>query len=243
VDPIHLIYSGTQQEEELDAAAARPPSRRAGSRKNLFVPRSRLVVALLAIVLACGASTAAPSSPREAPMPDGGSPARPPGARVGGACVADEIACAAIGSDKLRCQDGRFVVASTCRGPNGCQRVGDAPRCDTDVADDADPCDAVNELACALDGRALYRCDGAKRIVESTCKGPEGCRVDGNVVKCDHHLAVVGDACHIDGNYACSTDFTMVLRCKDKRFVRAKQCKEPCAMRPVGEDSTEFVCK
>src|SRR5437899_534740 len=122
-------------------------------------------------------------------------------ANKGDGCAEQEdLACTADKKSELRCRGNKFVVASTCRGPTGCFFTGNKLHCDTDLADLSDPCEDKDDLACALDKKALYKCDGTKYAVESTCRGPKGCAIEGTSVKCDHHLAELNDVCHIDGN-------------------------------------------
>jgi hypothetical protein len=164
-------------------------------------------------------------------------------ARVGDGCAEEEdLACTLDGKAELRCRANKFVVASTCRGPTGCFFVHNTKlHCDTDLADLPDPCEDNGDLACALDGRALYKCNGTQYSVESSCKGPNGCRIAGTSVRCDHHVADLDDACHRDGNFACSADAQAILVCRSGKFVTQKACKKECSF-VVRGDTTEFDC-
>src|SRR5262249_11295428 len=163
-------------------------------------------------------------------------------ANVGDACVGEnDLSCTPDARAELRCKRGHFVVASTCRGPTGCYFTTNKLHCDTDLADLPDPCEDADDLACALNGKALYKCDGSKYSVESTCRGPGGCSVNGTVVKCDHHIAELGDPCHVDGNFACTPKTDSLLVCKGHKFETEKRCKGPCSFEVKG-DTTEFDC-
>ena len=60
-------------------------------------------------------------------------------------------------------------------------------------------------------------------------------------MKCDHHLAELSDPCHIDGNFACTTDKKALLVCKGGKFHNEKGCKTSCSFTEHGE-TTEFDC-
>ena len=158
-----------------------------------------------------------------------------------GCAEQEDLACTSDKKSELRCRGNKFVVASTCRGPTGCFFTGNKLHCDTDVADLADPCEDKDDLACAIDKKALYKCDGTKYATESTCRGPKGCAIEGTSVKCDHHLAELSDPCHIDGNFACTTDKKALLVCKAGKFHKEKGCKTSCSFTEHG-DTTEFDC-
>jgi len=163
-------------------------------------------------------------------------------AKVGDGCAEQEdLSCTSDKKSELRCRGNKFVVASTCRGPTGCFFTGNKLHCDTDLADLTDPCEDKDDLACSLDKKALYKCDGTKYATESTCKGPKGCSIDGTTVKCDHHVAELNDPCHIDGNFACAPDKKMLLVCKGNKFHKEKSCRGNCTFTERG-DTTEFDC-
>jgi hypothetical protein len=158
-----------------------------------------------------------------------------------GCSEAEDLACTSDKKSELRCRGNHFVVASTCKGPTGCFFTGNKLHCDTDLADLNDPCEEKDDLACSMDKRALYKCDGAKYQVESTCRGPKGCLVEGSTVKCDTHVADLGDACHFEGNYACTEDRKTLLACRGGHFKKDKGCNKPCAFTQKG-DTFEFDC-
>ena len=61
------------------------------------------------------------------------------------------------------------------------------------------------------------------------CRGPHGCAGTGLQSKCDDDLATEGDACMmtLNENYACTSDHTKELICKDGKFVTLRTCKGP----------------
>jgi hypothetical protein len=158
-----------------------------------------------------------------------------------GCSETEDLACTADKKGELRCRGNHFAVASTCRGPTGCFFTGNKLHCDTDVADSNDPCEEKDDLACALDKKALYKCDGQKYDLDSTCRGPKGCSIEGNNVSCDHHVAELGDACRFESSYACTGDRKALLACHSGKFKQEKKCSRPCAFTDRG-DQTEFDC-
>jgi hypothetical protein len=158
-----------------------------------------------------------------------------------GCSEAEDLACTTDKKSELRCRGNRFVVASTCRGPTGCFFTGNKLHCDTDVADSNDPCEEKDDLACSLDKKALYKCDGQKYDVDSTCRGPKGCAIEGNNVSCDHHVAELNDPCRSEASYACTGDRKALLACHGGKFKQEKRCNKACAFTDRG-DQTEFDC-
>ena len=162
------------------------------------------------------------------------SPAPPP--KVGDACGPDgELRCIDP-STVLLCR-ARTAVAIPCRGPNGCQSAtSQAPaKCDDDVGVAGEPCtpakmEGANNYTCSTDRLAQLICAAGKWTILSTCKGPEGCTVRGNLVHCDDDLADVGDPCHMnqgDANYSCTPDRRTLVACRFDRFEQFEVCNGP----------------
>jgi hypothetical protein len=167
-------------------------------------------------------------------------------AEVGDGCNKEtsELACAGDKKGELRCKDNKLALASSCRGPKGCWWEGATLHCDTDVADLADPCEDDEDLACSTDGKALLKCKKDKYAVELSCKGPNGCKVDGTKVRCDDDVADVGDPCSGEGNYACTPDRKQLLACHAGKFKADQTCKKGCTYsREDKSDKTTFDCK
>ena len=162
-------------------------------------------------------------------------------AKGDGCSEPEDLACTADKKGELRCRGGHFVVASTCRGPTGCFFTGNKLHCDTDVADSNDPCEEKDDLACSVDKKALFKCDGQKYDMESSCRGPKGCSIDGNNVSCDHHVAELGDPCRFESSYACTGDRKALLACHALKFKQEKKCSKLCSFTDKGEQ-TEFDC-
>ena len=151
------------------------------------------------------------------------------------------LACTMDKKSELRCKANKFVLTSTCRGPGGCTFEGTTLKCDTDVADPKDPCEDEGDLSCALDGKSLLRCKKEKYVVEGTCKGPDGCKSSGGNFRCDDSKADVGDACHVENNFACTFDGKALLACHDHTFKLDRPCKKSCTAADAPDKRT-FDC-
>jgi hypothetical protein len=74
--------------------------------------------------------------------------------------------------------------------------------------------------------------------VGETCKGPRGCAVQAQTVECDNDVADVGDACQFAGDYACTSDKTLLLRCDDHKMTPFSACRGAgeCRIVPKGKN-------
>jgi hypothetical protein len=206
------------------------------SEQRIDVRRSRMpraaaaTIAAAAATATCALGACAPTPPSANPATSVASvflppappqpPAPPPPPPVlGEACrVNNRFACANA-SSALLCQNGAYV-AMACRGPGGCQGVGFDAKCDDDLAQEGDTCQAtLNEnYSCSVDHRTELVCKNGKFVVDRTCKGPNECRVDGEhrEITCDDSIGDLGDTCRPapdDSNYACSTDKRIEIVC------------------------------
>jgi hypothetical protein len=84
-------------------------------------------------------------------------------------------------------------------------------------------CGTEGEAACDGNTSALSCSSGKWTKLE--CRGPKGCSVSGNLVDCDHSLALTNDACDHEGNFACSVDAKTLLRCASGKFVVDDTCQ------------------
>jgi hypothetical protein len=137
------------------------------------------------------------------------------------------------------CRDGRFALWRRCRGPRACV-VGAAPassdaratdagatqpasegadarsvRCDTSAGAPGDPCERRGSYACSTDGKTMLVCTGTSLAAASSCRGPNGCRIDiaTSKVDCDDTVAEVGDPCDEARRITCATDHKAELVC------------------------------
>ncbi|MBK7150674.1 MAG: hypothetical protein IPH72_02750 [Sandaracinaceae bacterium] len=141
----------------------------------------------------------------------------------GDECEGEEAACSADGQAMLSCQNGRMVQASVCRGANHCQVQGTRINCDTSVGAVGDTCTSDYGAACSEDGLSIMHCvDGAVAVM-NPCRGPDGCKVNGRMVRCDESLAAVGDACE-GSNAACRVDGLALLECSGGTFAQTREC-------------------
>jgi len=100
-------------------------------------------------------------------------------AELGDACGSEGAACSVDKKQMLQCKDGKFVLRSHCRGPEGCKDAGERLTCDQSLAEVGDPCDQ-GDAACRADGKAFLECREGKLAVTQNCR----CTSDGSTVAC-----------------------------------------------------------
>lgn len=142
---------------------------------------------------------------------------------VGGRCEKGEARCLDA-SRALACERGVFIEVP-CRGPKGCQASDSAVSCDINRSREGDRCslDEEGSASCA-DREKLVACHGG-HFVESPCRGPKGCVVEGERALCDTTLALLGEPCRDEGKKACATDKSAVLACKSTRMASLYNCR------------------
>jgi hypothetical protein len=106
-------------------------------------------------------------------------------------------------------------------------------------------CRIADQLVCSAHDRALV-CDSIappapsiassqvdRTWLEVPCKGARGCARTGDDDECDDTLASPGDACPRNPplDYACTTDLSQALVCKDGRFDLWRRCRGPAGCR------------
>lgn len=204
------------------------------------IPAVIPVVVGIVIAVASGAAQTAVSSTTS---PSNANPL----AVAGEACGGRTAACAKDKKAMLHCDaNGKLVVEMTCKGPNACQVATDGRKisCDTKYADLDDPC-VGDDSACATDHKAELTCVKNRFVVRATCKGVDGCTVDGHTLSCDDHVADVGDPCFGAERTACSSDHKFLLTCTAQRFAVAEKCKGRggCRVKKiVGTGNTSMDC-
>jgi hypothetical protein len=153
-----------------------------------------------------------------------------------------DYACTPDRAQALVCRDGRFGLWRQCRGSEGCQVVeGRNVRCDTSLGEPSDPCAQKGTYACSADRQSMLVCDGTTLTPASSCRGPDGCRIqrDGNRVDCDDSVAMEGDFCEEARRIACSTDRKAELVCQSNRYERKRECRRGnCRL-----EGTELFCE
>jgi hypothetical protein len=148
--------------------------------------------------------------------------------RAGDRCSLDDngIAVCASTRDMLVCRAEAFKSVP-CRGPRGCEMVGEQPRCDQSVAEPGEACNPSGAKACAVDGARVLVCDGGRMTELYQCRGEGKCRSEGGKLACDQTVAQPGDRCDkaLSGHVACAEDKGSLITCKGERFVPAEKCK------------------
>lgn len=100
----------------------------------------------------------------------------------------ENYACGTDMKSELACENGKWVTASTCKGPAGCKVTGLMVHCDDDFADIGDVCRSNASDAnysCTPDKKAMVVCTANKFNMWEQCTGPRGCHIENNMVYCD----------------------------------------------------------
>ncbi len=152
-----------------------------------------------------------------------------------------DYACTADRAEALMCKDGRFALWRRCRGPDKCEVIdGRNLHCDTTVGAPGDPCGHQGTYACTADRSAILVCDGTTLAPASSCRGPEGCRIERGAQKalCDDSVAFEGDPCDQPKRIACSVDRKSELVCASSKYVKKRDCRRTdCRL-----DGNELFC-
>jgi hypothetical protein len=164
--------------------------------------------------------------------------------QVGAKCSAGQVSCSEAKLGLFCGADGTFHTM-TCSGPAGCEASGAVVNCDNGVAAVGDGCNTPDDAACSPDGKNALLCKSGAFAVAETCKGPGACKITGDTITCDNDVSDPGDPCRAAGDYACTSDRGMVLRCDANKMVALNTCRGPkaCVIVPHPADNkVEFVC-
>jgi hypothetical protein len=164
--------------------------------------------------------------------------------KVGDPCTQGQGVCADPKS-MLACIKGVFA-ATPCQGPTGCVTKDKASECDNSLSSAGDACDEIGDYACSVDKKTALSCKDNKFVVEETCKGPRACTLKTDGLYCDNDIADPGDPCHTAGDYACTSDKKLALKCGDAHTMDPlNSCKgaKGCRVLEVPEQRrVEFIC-
>jgi hypothetical protein len=137
----------------------------------------------------------------------------------------------------------------SCNGTGnggGCKGAGPTFDCDNSIAAAGDGCSQPEDAACTADHKAALECGpDHKFAVGETCKGEKGCTVTAGAISCDNDTSDPGDPCHFAGDYACTSDKLLVLRCVDRKMTPLNSCRGPtqCRVIPQPQDrKVQFDC-
>jgi hypothetical protein len=189
--------------------------------------RSRVVVVLLAVCALAVASSACKGKPK-----------------AGDPCTATQGVCDDPKS-MLACIKGVFT-AMPCHGADGCTLKGNVSDCDNSISAAGDACDEAGDYACSTDMKTALTCKENKFVVEQTCKGTGACTLKKDGLYCDNDIADLGDPCHSVGDYACTSDAKLALRCGDNHTMAPlNTCKgaKGCRVKEIPDlKKVDFVC-
>ncbi len=94
--------------------------------------------------------------------------------------------------------------------------------------------------------RQRFSCRNNRFAVEETCKGAGACTLEKDGLTCDNDTSDPGDPCHTVGDYACTTDKKLALKCgSDHMMAPLNSCKgaKGCRVHEIPEQKkVEFVC-
>jgi hypothetical protein len=171
--------------------------------------------------------------------------------RLGGKCTPGQATCQGDRSGLFCSRDGAYRSLD-CRGRDGCQQEGARVTCDQSIAAVDDACTTPG-FACTADKKNALSCQGGKFAAAQTCSGPFGCRTapydgfapggSGNIL-CDNDVASVGDPCLDEGDYACTSDRSLALRCSGKKMVIFRECDVAhCSVAHRTSKETDIECE
>jgi hypothetical protein len=163
--------------------------------------------------------------------------------KAGGACAQGQGACT-DGTTMMACVKGTFAVMP-CHGATGCATSGKVAQCDNTLASVGDVCDEPGDYACQMDMKAALSCKDFKWTVEETCRGASACTLKKDGLTCDNDVSDQGDPCHTNGDYACTSDKVMALRCVNNVMTPLNACRgvKGCRVHEMPEQKKiEFVC-
>ena len=95
----------------------------------------------------------------------------------GDPCTFVDSSCSTDHRAEVRCEGGRYVVTSSCKGPDGCTLTpsaagsGHTLSCDDRIADVGDPCFDPTRAACSSDKKSLLTCTAQRFVVARACDG------------------------------------------------------------------------
>jgi hypothetical protein len=145
----------------------------------------------------------------------------------------------------MACVKGKYA-AMPCQGAQGCTSQGNTSLCDNSIAAAGDACDEDGDFACSADKKAALSCKESHFAVEETCKGARACALKTDGLYCDNDLSDPGDPCHAIGDYACTTDHKLALKCGASHSMAplntckgAKGCR---VFEKPEEKKVEFLC-
>jgi hypothetical protein len=150
------------------------------------------------------------------------------GNQPGDACArSDEGVGVCRGSDAMLACHGRKFETVPCRGPRGCEMLGEQANCDQSIAEVGEACKKPEAKACSADKTQVLACVDGRMTARYFCRGAGQCSSSGGKLACDQTVAKLGDVCDkgLSGHIACSEDKNALITCKDERFVPSEKCK------------------
>jgi hypothetical protein len=163
------------------------------------------------------------------------------GNRPGDVCSkTDEGVAVCPGPNAMLACHARKFESVPCRGPRGCEMLGEQASCDQSVAEPGEPCKKSNAKACSNDKSQVLSCVEGSMKAQYLCRGAGGCSSAGGKLGCDQTVAKLGDSCDkgLSGHIACSEDKKALITCQNERFVPSEKCR-PGTVCAVSGQSTK----
>ncbi|MGO8997073.1 MAG: hypothetical protein ACLQVI_27475 [Polyangiaceae bacterium] len=164
--------------------------------------------------------------------------------KAGDPCTAGQGVCADPKS-MMACIKGTFAPMP-CHGAGGCVAKGKVADCDNSLSAVGDACDEIGDYACSNDMKSALSCVDNKFAVEGTCKGAGGCTLKKDGLYCDNDVSDQGDPCHTVGDFACTADKKLALKCgADHTMAPLNTCKgtKGCRVHEIPDaKKVEFIC-
>ena len=147
--------------------------------------------------------------------------------------TAESYACTGDQRRALTCRDTKWGFWRACKGPEACRVTAGTLRCDTSLADVADPCGVAGAYACSRDRRLLLVCRAGKLDADSACRGPGGCAPNPTTgqLTCDASVGRENDPCDAEESLTCSEDSKVQFVCRGHRYLVKQACKKGCMFR------------
>jgi hypothetical protein len=161
------------------------------------------------------------------------------GNQPGDVCSKSDEGVAVCRDGALLACHGRKFESVPCRGPRGCEMLGEQASCDQSVAELGEACKKPDAKSCRVDKTQVLSCVDGRLAAQYACRGAGQCRSAGGKLSCDQTVAKLGDSCDkaLSGHVACSEDKKALITCQGERFVPSEKCR-PGTLCSVSGQST-----
>lgn len=142
----------------------------------------------------------------------------------------DDHECSVDHKSQLKCDGKKWKTVDKCLGPKACTTSASEVHCDDTLTELGNDCSNEGSYSCSVDAKELHQCKSGRVVLDSSCRGAEGCKPKGDKMRCDTTIAQPGDTCEDDEAQACSVDMKQLLACKGKKMTLGEKCKKACVV-------------